>query len=671
MADRNSPPPPRPHNEDSQPQPAAEGFGNDRSAYAEDPLVELARIVGETGRIDPDFQAPPPPPAARPNLNEDLAGGLEAELMAELRPSYPDEAAQVQNFAPVEPGAYPVAPQPEVYSSTQGHAQDYPVQPEAPYAPDVSHVEAPQAEAAPQTHRSVFPQGPGFGFGRDTAFRNLGQSEQSSENPYDSREPEIGYPGEADRGPVSGPDFGFGLPQQPSSYVEPQGEPYNPAQSVFVPQQPEAPDVDDMSWPAAESAISDTPDSFDELNASQDTDAANAEFDDIFEPETEYAPGVSPEHVLPPHSEAERHMAPEVSGSKRGLLVAGTVAAVVLVGGFAFLLNGLFSDGGPSGPVEVVRADEAPFKVYPTEQRPETAVPSKAIYDRVGGVAAPRKEQLVPREEAPVAAVPTTTGSQPRRVTGEQVDEAPRASEPVTANGLPRRVRTVVVRPDGTIINAPTETADNQPSAVVATEPVRTTTIRVPSDNASVPAASAADQIAAAPVADVPTPSGVAGTDTGVVLAPRPKPEVPQEQLFAAAPAVDTVGSQPLPRSGPLDISGSQGQTATPQPPASVAPAAQPTRTASAESGSIPSGTYVVQISSQRSREQAQSSYTAMQRRYPSVLGNVPSVIQAADLGDKGVYYRVRIVSESRDAATRLCENLKAAGGDCFVRRTE
>ena len=75
-----------------------------------------------------------------------------------------------------------------------------------------------------------------------------------------------------------------------------------------------------------------------------------------------------------------------------------------------------------------------------------------------------------------------------------------------------------------------------------------------------------------------------------------------------------------------------------------------------------------MQISSQRSMEQAQSTYADIQRRYPSVLGNLNPIIQEADLGTKGVYYRVRVGPwASRDQAIQVCESLKTAGGNCFV----
>ena len=75
-----------------------------------------------------------------------------------------------------------------------------------------------------------------------------------------------------------------------------------------------------------------------------------------------------------------------------------------------------------------------------------------------------------------------------------------------------------------------------------------------------------------------------------------------------------------------------------------------------------------MQVSSQRSRDQAQSSYAGMQQRYSSVLGSLQPNIQEADLGSKGVYYRVRVGPWStRAEAVQVCEKLRSAGGECIV----
>jgi cell division septation protein DedD len=66
--------------------------------------------------------------------------------------------------------------------------------------------------------------------------------------------------------------------------------------------------------------------------------------------------------------------------------------------------------------------------------------------------------------------------------------------------------------------------------------------------------------------------------------------------------------------------------------------------------------------------DEAQSAYAAAQQRYPSVLSSLTAQIQEADLGAKGIFYRVRVGPwENRDDAIEVCEALKAEGGNCFV----
>jgi cell division protein FtsN len=75
-----------------------------------------------------------------------------------------------------------------------------------------------------------------------------------------------------------------------------------------------------------------------------------------------------------------------------------------------------------------------------------------------------------------------------------------------------------------------------------------------------------------------------------------------------------------------------------------------------------------VQVSSQRSEADAQAAYRGIQSKYSAVLGNRPHVVQRADLGSKGVYYRAMVGPfGSREEALQLCTSLKSAGGDCIV----
>jgi cell division protein FtsN len=83
---------------------------------------------------------------------------------------------------------------------------------------------------------------------------------------------------------------------------------------------------------------------------------------------------------------------------------------------------------------------------------------------------------------------------------------------------------------------------------------------------------------------------------------------------------------------------------------------------------SVATDGYVVQVSSQRSREQAEAAFADLQQRYASVLGGLSSSVQEAEVEGKGTYYRVRVGPwATRDEAITVCETLKGAGGACFV----
>jgi hypothetical protein len=82
------------------------------------------------------------------------------------------------------------------------------------------------------------------------------------------------------------------------------------------------------------------------------------------------------------------------------------------------------------------------------------------------------------------------------------------------------------------------------------------------------------------------------------------------------------------------------------------------------------SGSYMVQIASQRSESEASSSFRALQGKYPSVLGSRTALIKRADLGEKGTYYRAMVGPfASSEEAAQMCGSLKSAGGQCVVQR--
>ncbi len=265
----------------------------------------------------------------------------------------------------------------------------------------------------------------------------------------------------------------------------------------------------------------------------------------------------------------------------------------------------------PTGkePPPVINADNStPAKVVPPTGEARSG---KQISERFA-TAATGNEQLVSRQEEPVALREPGTATAPRVVLPAPVQPvqptppapfqsaappppAPAAVPPPAAGSEPKRVRTVTIRPDGT-----------DPSG----RPVATNT----------------------------TPPAPRATGT----------------------------TPPAPRAAPPPRSGG---------PLSLEPAGEPPRPRTANapprdslSGHSPSGGYVVQLSSQKTEGEAFSSYRALQSKFPNELGNRQVIVRRADLGAKGVVYRTNVGPfGSAHEAQQFCASYKAAGGQCIV----
>jgi SPOR domain len=124
-------------------------------------------------------------------------------------------------------------------------------------------------------------------------------------------------------------------------------------------------------------------------------------------------------------------------------------------------------------------------------------------------------------------------------------------------------------------------------------------------------------------------------------------------------------------------IAAAQPQAVQPQqaarPPVAAAPPPAPNRVATIPIQSAPPRSqaengFLVQVSSQRSEADAQTSFRSLQQKYPAVLGGHKATIRRADLGDRGIYYRANVGPfASREEATQLCSELTKAGGQCLL----
>ena len=121
--------------------------------------------------------------------------------------------------------------------------------------------------------------------------------------------------------------------------------------------------------------------------------------------------------------------------------------------------------------------------------------------------------------------------------------------------------------------------------------------------------------------------------------------------LFAVHPS--QAGQQSAPAAKPAAKPAEQTAAVAPQPAAAPA---KPTK-------------YVVQVASKKNQTEALASFADMQQKYPSLLASYRPIVQKADLGAKGTWYRLRIGPiADKSAASKLCSQLKSQGlPDCLV----
>jgi len=104
------------------------------------------------------------------------------------------------------------------------------------------------------------------------------------------------------------------------------------------------------------------------------------------------------------------------------------------------------------------------------------------------------------------------------------------------------------------------------------------------------------------------------------------------------------------------------------QPVTELAPATIPEVSAQTVSRFTATGPFQVQLSALRSQEAAQAAWTSLQDSAPDLYAGAKLDIQHADLGARGVFYRLRIGSfPDRATAKGFCDDVRASGKDCMV----
>lgn len=273
---------------------------------------------------------------------------------------------------------------------------------------------------------------------------------------------------------------------------------------------------------------------------------------------------------------------------------------------------------GGDGGIPLIKANSAPIKVRPDNPGGlEVPDRDKLVYDRIQGTSEGRgPERLLPPPEQPLP--------KPRAA------EAAPKPEPKTKPVPPDLPVTAPAKPV-----AATPTANDVASAERPVPPPP-------------PAPPTASGSVAPGLPAIKRTMAKKETPPPVAIAKQPEPEKESVAPPVASPAA--VATQPEPEKLPV-------VAATP-PPAPV-PAPQPVSADRA---------FLIQLAAARTQEGAETEWEKLRGKNQDLLGNLRLFVTKADLGTKGVYYRLRagpIVDES--GARDICSQLAKRQVGCLI----
>lgn len=165
------------------------------------------------------------------------------------------------------------------------------------------------------------------------------------------------------------------------------------------------------------------------------------------------------------------------------------------------------------------------------------------------------------------------------------------------------------------------------------------------------------------PAAPKPMPVREAAPPPPATVAKAPTPQPAPPPPVPASPAASSTG-------GPMALvpkSATAAPAATAQPaPAVKAAAPAPSTPAATETAAT--GGWQVQLAASRAATAAKAEGERLKQKHSDVLGKMTVNIVRADLGAKGVFYRIRLgPARDKDEARAVCAQLAKRGQGCLV----
>lgn len=154
---------------------------------------------------------------------------------------------------------------------------------------------------------------------------------------------------------------------------------------------------------------------------------------------------------------------------------------------------------------------------------------------------------------------------------------------------------------------------------------------------------------------------------------PLPRPGAPLPQAAASVPPT-TSPAAPQGQTGPITPALPPMASASPQqrqsvvaPPGPGAPAAPKPVSSQANAGTARPR---LQLGSVRGQDAARKEWDRIKRKNPDLLGSLSATPVRADLGERGVFYRIQTAPVAElAAAERLCGELKQRNIGCIIAR--
>ena len=145
------------------------------------------------------------------------------------------------------------------------------------------------------------------------------------------------------------------------------------------------------------------------------------------------------------------------------------------------------------------------------------------------------------------------------------------------------------------------------------------------------------------------------------------------EKIIASenkAPVLSSPSEQPLAKEPPL-VKEEKVEVKTPSVKEQPVKVAEEKKQPASSNKVItaPTGSWQIQLISSPNKSAMEKAWNDLSKKYTSLKG-LPHEVEAADLGSKGTFYRLKAGAfKERQEADKICNAIKSAGGSCLVKK--